>query len=283
MAQVVYKAAINLTKCCIILLYLRIFSKVRWARWACWGLLVSVAIYCCASVIATIFQCAPIQKAFDKTMEGKCIDNSQFWYANAGFSIATDVIILLLPMPLVYQLQVPMAQKIALMAVFGLGIFVVVTSCLRITSLDILATTPDTTYDIENVMWTIIEPNVAVVCACLPILRPFIVKLIPMLKSKGYGSGAYGSGAYGNTYGSKSRNGGNSQVRDRKSWVELGGAKSDAIDMSAMERSNSTAGSQESILVGNSNDTRARGGHSPEGSHGIQKTIEYTVQYSNKT
>lgn len=270
MAQVVYKAAINLTKCCIILLYLRIFNKVRWFRWSCCGLLASVGIYCFASVIATIFQCNPVVRAFDKSIDGTCIDNSQFWYANAGFSIATDIIILLLPMPLVYQLHVPIAQKLALVGVFGLGIFVVVTSCLRITTLDILATTPDTTYDIENVMWTIIEPNVAVICANLPILRPFIVKLIPVLRSKGYTSKTYSNGGYGSTYGSRSVNGGTSRIREGQSWVEIGGARCDAVDMANLERNNSTTGSQDSILAGVSG--------TGKGNLRVHKTVEYTVE-----
>ncbi|KAG9250101.1 uncharacterized protein F5Z01DRAFT_427501 [Emericellopsis atlantica] len=292
LAQVVYKAAINLSKVCILLLYLRIFNKIRWFRFACWALLGCVGSYMIASVFATIFQCSPIQRSFDKSIKGTCVDNSQFWYANAGFSIATDVIILLLPMPLVYQLQVPWPQKVALMAVFALGIFVVVTSCLRVTTLDILATTPDTTYDIANVMWTIIEPNIAVVCACLPILRPFIVKLIPMLRSKGYsnpyatpgyGTGTHKSRGLGTQVGGSQARGGGGD--DDAHWVEIGGGKNEGMVMTTMQRNNSVAGSQDSILGGKTATNtihHGAGDRNSDGHEGIQKTVEYTVQYSNK-
>lgn len=266
MSQVTYKASINLTKCSILLLYLRLFKIVSWIRWACWGLLACVIIYCVSSMIATIFQCDPIVKAFNKSLPGTCIDLAKFWYANAGFSIATDIIILLLPMPLVYQLEVPRAQKIALMAVFAIGIFVVVTSCLRVTSLDLFATSPDNTYDIANVMWTIIEPNVAVICACLPILRPLVVRLFPSLRSKSsanrYGTSGYGTPS-GLTGGSKRARGDN--------WTEPG-AKPNDIHMANIQRSNSNAGSEESILAG--------GQHNAN--NGIHKTVEYTIQYSEK-
>lgn len=125
LCQVTYKTCINLTKASILLLYLRIFSNTRWLRWACRFMLTTVVMYCLASVTATIFQCIPITKAFDKSLKGTCIDNGQFWYANAGFSIATDVIILILPMPLVYALQVPRVQKAALIMVFALGVLYV--------------------------------------------------------------------------------------------------------------------------------------------------------------
>ncbi|KAI2602781.1 hypothetical protein GGR54DRAFT_467892 [Hypoxylon sp. NC1633] len=181
LCQVTYKACINMTKASILLLYLRIFNTTKWLRWSCYFMLTSVASYCIASVTATIFQCTPITKAFDKSMDGTCIDNGRFWYANAGFSITTDLVILTLPMRLVYVLQIPKAQKVALILVFAVGVFVVITSCLRVTTIDIQATTSDPTYDIASTMWTIIEMNVAIVCACLPQIRPLIMKWFPRL------------------------------------------------------------------------------------------------------
>ncbi len=175
-----------------------------------------------------------------------------------------------MPMPLVYKLDVPRFQKIALMGVFAIGVFVVITSCLRITSLNILASSPDQTYDIANVMWTIIEPNLAVVCACLPILRPLIVKIFPALRSKGY-SNKYASGPN-----SKSRATAGSHARNRNDWVAISDSKSDAggIHLTSIQRSGSNAGSEETILGA---------GHQADGSGArIKKTVEYSIEYSNK-
>ncbi|KAI4599953.1 hypothetical protein KJ359_001054, partial [Pestalotiopsis sp. 9143b] len=122
LTQVTYKASINLTKSSILLLYTRIFSNIRWFRWVCTCLMITIAMYCVASLVVTIFQCTPVQRAWDKDIPGTCIDNGKFWYANGGFSITTDLLILLLPMPLVYALQIPRVQKAALMLVFTLGI-----------------------------------------------------------------------------------------------------------------------------------------------------------------
>ncbi|KAL2181577.1 uncharacterized protein P884DRAFT_190097 [Thermothelomyces heterothallicus CBS 202.75] len=281
MAQVTYKATINLVKCCILLLYLRLFFIVHWFRWSCWALLTIVAMYCVASILVTIFQCRPMIRAFDKSTPGTCIDTAKFWFANAGFSIATDIIILLLPMPLIWKLGAPRAQKIALMAVFAIGIFAVVTSCLRVTTLDIFATSPDNTYNIDNVMWTIVEPNVAIVCSCLPILRPLVVKLIPGLGSKHYGSyGSYGTPGYG-TGRSRTNNTQRSQSRPdgadaRHDWMELGGVKSQGENLATIRRPSSHTGSEETIL---------RGTPAPPKDPnitGIQKTVEYSVQYSKE-
>ncbi|KAK7417219.1 hypothetical protein QQZ08_011698 [Neonectria magnoliae] len=277
--QVTYKASINLTKCSILLLYLRIFGKIRWFKWLCWLLIVSVFAYCVASVIATIFQCNPVPRAYNKLVEGTCIDSGQFWYANAGFSIATDIIVLFMPMALVYQLQIQRAQKVALVIVFALGGFVVVTSCLRVTTIDIAASTNDLTYDVSSTMWTIIEMNVAIVCACLPMIRPVIVKLFPKLMPKSssnnqkYGPTSYGTKSFMT----------HSQARDKNEWIQIDG--NGGIPLQPVKKPGST-GSEESILGGTTIQSGPSEGaaawqqNGPDGT--IQKTVQYSVEYSAK-
>lgn len=131
LCQITYKSCINLTKASILLLYLRIFGNVKWFRWLCIVLTTVVAVYCVASVTVTIFSCIPVPRTYDKSLEGTCIDNGKFWFANSGFSIATDLIILCVPLPMVYVLQLARPQKIALFAVFTLGVLYVNQSWLR--------------------------------------------------------------------------------------------------------------------------------------------------------
>lgn len=297
MAQITYKVAINLVKCCIILLYLRLFHVVRWFRVSCWALLAIVAMYCTGSVAATIFQCRPIIRAFDKTTPGTCINTAKFWFANAGFSIATDIIILLLPLPLVWKLEVPITQRLALVGVFTMGIFVVVTSCLRVTTLDLFATSPDNTYNIENVMWTIIEPNVAVICSCLPILRPLVVKFIPGLRSKSKSHGSYGTHGSMPGYNPNSSNGGGGMnsttgkprvtseqeraAEPKADWVELSGVKSRGVHLASVRRPSSMTGSEEDMLVGKGANGAVVAPAAADGLR-VQKTMEYSIQYSKE-
>ncbi|KAH7023893.1 hypothetical protein EDB80DRAFT_57346 [Ilyonectria destructans] len=276
--QVTYKASINFTKGSILLLYLRIFGKIRWFKWLCWFLVVSVTVYCLASVTVTIFQCSPVPRVFDKSIDGTCIDSGTFWYANAGFSIATDLIILFMPMALVYQLQIQRAQKAALVIVFALGGFVVVTSCLRVTTIDIAATSNDVTYDISSTMWTVIEMNVAIVCACLPMIRPVIVKLFPKLMPKSSSNNQkYGSQGYG----TKSFMTAHSQARDKNEWIQIDG--NGGIPMNSIKKPGST-GSEESILGATIQSGPSTGPQWQNGQEGaIQKTMQYSVEYSQKT
>ena len=119
-SQAFYKLTMNLTKMSIQLLYLRIFIQ-KWFRIICHVLLVIITSYMVAAFLASVFQCTPVPRAWDKTIAGKCIDITTNWYANAGFSIATDIIILALPMYPLYKTKIMMKRKVALMVVFALG------------------------------------------------------------------------------------------------------------------------------------------------------------------
>ncbi|OAQ99996.1 hypothetical protein LLEC1_01841 [Akanthomyces lecanii] len=179
-AQIFYKLTINLTKTSILLLYRRIFVQ-RWFRYSCNTLICIVMAYCVATTASSIWQCTPIPFAWDKSLHGSCISMITNWYANAGFAIATDVLILSLPMQPIWASKLPVNQKRALMLVFALGGFVTVTSILRATTLNFSITSPDVTYDISSTLWTIIEINVAIICACLPMCRLVLAWILPSL------------------------------------------------------------------------------------------------------
>lgn len=70
----------------------------------------------------TIFQCSPIAYGWDSTIgHGKCIDQTLFYRAISPINVFTGVLILVMPIPLIWRLQVPRGQKVALTAVFLLG------------------------------------------------------------------------------------------------------------------------------------------------------------------
>ncbi|KAJ2891353.1 hypothetical protein MKZ38_000557 [Zalerion maritima] len=306
LCQITYKASINLTKCSIIFLYKRIFGGVKWFRLACWLVICCVAVYCVASVVATIFQCTPVSRAFNKSIEGTCINSGTFWYANAAFSISSDLVILILPMPLVWKLQIQRIQKIALVIVFALGGFVVITSCLRMTTIDIAATTTDQTFDIASTMWTIVEMNVAIVCACLPMLRPLIVKFFPRLMPKSSSNGNARGAGFGTHYGSNGYKlsnhsravddhmatshshavggagvGQSSLVPGSDQEDEWSGADGkDGITMTSIRKADPETGSEEYILHDDKQKQHPVSPLDRDRGMAIHKMVQYSVEYS---
>jgi hypothetical protein len=99
-----------------------------------------------ASVIAGLFQCNPIAFAWDKTIKGgTCFNVTALFYANAGLNIFQDVFIYILPMRMLWEIQIPRKQKMALIAVFAVGGFVCVTGMLRLNSLKTASVSKDPT------------------------------------------------------------------------------------------------------------------------------------------
>ena len=94
----------------------------RFYRLSCWALFILVSVFAVSTIIASVFQCVPVEKAWYKNTPGHCYPIVHAWYANAVFSIVTDCVILALPMRMVYQMQRDVREKALLFMIFGLGI-----------------------------------------------------------------------------------------------------------------------------------------------------------------
>jgi hypothetical protein len=200
LGQIFYKFTINLTKLSILTLYLRIFIQTWFVR-TCWCCFAVVSIYATASVLATVFQCTPINWFWDRFASPplgngdpgaptpSCINTTVFWLCSAVYNISTDIVILTTLPFMIWSLRLPKSQKVGLTFVFGLGIFVFATSVLRMTTLANGSRAKDPLIGtVKSSMWTIIEASTAVICACLPMCRTPLQRLWPKVFSASYAS-----------------------------------------------------------------------------------------------
>ncbi|GFF22535.1 hypothetical protein IFM61606_04101 [Aspergillus udagawae] len=178
-----YQASLLTTKASILLQYKRVFSTPR-MRFACWCLIGFLASYGSWTFISAWVTCVPVSKFWYPDKPGYCLNEKALWFSNSAIHIFTDILILVFPMPVLKNLQLPKRQRYALMTVFALGSFVLITSILRLKSLMVISDSSDPTYDNPGAaMWSAIECNVAIICACLPGIRAFISKLLPRFLS----------------------------------------------------------------------------------------------------
>ncbi|OHF00730.1 hypothetical protein CORC01_04047 [Colletotrichum orchidophilum] len=99
----------------------------------------------------------------------------RFSYVNAAVHLSTDVVIFILPLALVGKLRLATMQKAGLISSFGVGIFTSAISVLRIVSLPSATSGDDAVYQaVPLVLLSMAEPTSAVVCACVPIMRPLL-------------------------------------------------------------------------------------------------------------
>jgi hypothetical protein len=119
-AEILYVFNLVWTKLSILLMYYRIFHFPYFKRWAyIIGAFVVVWVICITFLF--IFICVPVQKLWYPDLPGRCINQVGTWIANAVSTIATDLAILVLPMPQVWKLQLRLSEKIALTVAFSLG------------------------------------------------------------------------------------------------------------------------------------------------------------------
>ncbi|PLB55470.1 putative integral membrane protein [Aspergillus steynii IBT 23096] len=183
-----YQASLLTTKASILLQYKRVFSTPR-MRVACYYLIGFLVIYGAWTIMSAWLNCMPVARFWDDSIDGYCLNKKALWFSNSAIHIFTDILIMVYPMPVLKSLQLPRRQKIALMGVFLLGAFVLITSILRLKSLLVISNTTDPTYDnVGAATWSAIECNVAIICACLPGIRAFISRLIPRILSTRSGS-----------------------------------------------------------------------------------------------
>lgn len=172
-AEILYAINLAITKISILTMYYRIFPVGHFKMLA-----YAIGGFCIAWVITIIFVfifiCVPVQKVWYVDLPGHCVNQVATWCSNAASTIATDIAILVLPMPRVWKLNMSKIQRIGLTIAFGLGFFVVFASVYRFTVLFGYNQT-DSTYTLTNVVaWTIIEIAVGIISACLPTLRPLV-------------------------------------------------------------------------------------------------------------
>ncbi|KAH7353906.1 integral membrane protein [Plectosphaerella cucumerina] len=186
-AQVTYILVQVTSKVAILLLFWRIFPNRHFRR-IVWGCIIFLVAHGFVFLGLVIFQCSPIRSVWDKTIPSTCMGLKAISAAGAALAILEDVVILVLPVGQVFQLQLTYRKKLAVCFMFSIGSFACVTSMVRLKYVVTYKYDGDYTwYNVEFFIWCMIELASAVICGCLPTLRPLMKKVFGSMGSiKGY-------------------------------------------------------------------------------------------------
>jgi hypothetical protein len=176
--EVTYTLTLAMVKLGVLLMYKRLFGIDRKFSIAVNLTMGLVVCWWIAVTITTLLQCQPIQKLWDYRIEGHCFDIMTFFEASAIPNIITDVIILLLPQPIIWKLRLDWSTRFGVCAIFLLGAFTACTSIGRLVAMLLFNDPADFTYHAFAVLiWFSLEPPIGIVCACLPCLGPIFRRL----------------------------------------------------------------------------------------------------------
>lgn len=168
-------AAPALVKISILLLYLRLFASKRPLRIATYVLMAFIASYLIAFELSLLLSCRPIRRLIQANVLGQCIKLGVHTTAQASFNLATDFLVLLLPIPTVLRLKTSTRNRIVLMVLFTLGSMSCIASIVRIAYAIYHATlrNDDHTWKaFYSNLWALLEVDLALICACIPPLKP---------------------------------------------------------------------------------------------------------------
>lgn len=196
------------TKTSILIFYLRLAKNTqKILRMASWATLAVVNVAGTVLTFMNIFQCQPVSAAWSPYQDSsRCIPLLTEFICAAPVNIVTDLAILALPIPVLTGMRLPPRQKTILVLTFGLGIFVTVVDVVRIYYLQqaigavptSLSGDPETRFGGQqefpynaslSFMWCAVEVNVGMTCACIPTLKPLIIRILPAIIIDPDGSG----------------------------------------------------------------------------------------------
>ncbi|KAE8381288.1 hypothetical protein BDV26DRAFT_255707 [Aspergillus bertholletiae] len=189
-SSICYLATLGFIKSSVCLFYTRLGDRLL-TRLSL-GMLGVIIAQASSFVLVAAFQCRPIEKAWKSTLPGTCVAINVFYLANAALNILTDVMTYSLPLRVIYKLQVPVKQKVALVFILSIGLFACVSSIIRITYIPAMLSDPDTTWVIAEAMyWSVIEINIGIFASSIPSFKAIASRYLPRLigeysRGKGY-------------------------------------------------------------------------------------------------
>ncbi|KAI2626808.1 hypothetical protein GGS21DRAFT_529265 [Xylaria nigripes] len=175
--ELLYGTVFPIEKTTILLLYLRLFRIHRSFRITTYLLIAYIWVWGISEVIVALSQCIPIAYQWDKTLNGRCIDQLAFYRWVSVPNVIHDVVMLILPLPMVWRLQIDLRQKLALSGVFLIGSIGCIASFVRLFIFFKLNALSDNTWaSIQLHSWTLAETGVILISSCLPALWPLITR-----------------------------------------------------------------------------------------------------------
>ncbi|KAK9311147.1 hypothetical protein V1524DRAFT_457636 [Lipomyces starkeyi] len=190
--QILWATSLAMTKASILLFYMRIFDVAdRHFRIVSRVAIVAIFLWCMSVILCGFLLCRPFAYNWDQSIPGGHCNNQILSYILTGsFNIVTDILVLCLPIPMIRKLQMPFRTKVALTLIFAIGFFICVISIVRTITLVKVSYT-DITYSVPiALIWSMMEPTLAITIACVPIMRPLFKGMMSTNKgASGSGSG----------------------------------------------------------------------------------------------
>lgn len=141
-----------------------VFRKVVLATAAfvvAWGIGITVTLF---------LACRPLEAYWDANVPGKCLVMVTFTYFTNISNLITDIWIFLMPVPMIWHLQLQAKKKMILTLIFCVGLATCVVSSIRLTIILGRGSPDFTWYYVPLGAYSVFEPLGGILCTNLPII-----------------------------------------------------------------------------------------------------------------
>ncbi|KAF1950352.1 hypothetical protein CC80DRAFT_578239 [Byssothecium circinans] len=175
-AMAFYNICLTLTKLSILALYARMFCRANgWLNPALWGLGIFVLLLGIVQPFVYIFQCVPIYSLWREMPVGEkavCLNFSLAIVIFGGIHIATDWMLLLLPIPVILSLQLDKRTKVTICSLFLIGGTVCIISIVRLMFAKVVDNLDPSWDNVPIGALSTVEGSTGILAACMPTWRP---------------------------------------------------------------------------------------------------------------
>lgn len=157
----------------ILTLYLRLFPHPTFRR-VLYGCIVIIVCLMLSTTAAVIGGCRPVSAIWSLDPHaGKCVPRWTLQLVISILGLVTDVVILVLPLPILLTLSMAKHKKLEVLGIFSVGSIAVIASAIRISTIHFLSFSKDPTWDGYALsVWSAVELNVGIICASLLAIKP---------------------------------------------------------------------------------------------------------------
>ncbi|KAE8148881.1 hypothetical protein BDV25DRAFT_141368 [Aspergillus avenaceus] len=179
---VMYKTQVSLAKISVCLFLLRIFQSnlFRYTTYVVIALNAAIGI---TWVLTDSLRCIPVHLAWTQwegLETGRCVDFIAVTFANAFVNIAVDVVMVLMPVYEVTKLNLSARKKLGVSVMFAMGLVLTAVAIIRVVVFWYNRWNTNLTEQLQPIVhWSVLETQIAVMCACLPTFRAMLVHLFP--------------------------------------------------------------------------------------------------------
>ncbi|KAM0801784.1 hypothetical protein BDR22DRAFT_971982 [Usnea florida] len=205
-AEPLWVSANTCVKLSILHLYKQLFP-IRKFRIMVYAVMLLVVGFWTSTIVRMFFLCSPLAFYWDKSIKGgTCLNNYATSLSVSIINLILDLIVVALPMPMLWGLQVTTSKKIGLTTVFGIGGVLVflcavletswarandgdvyricIITVLRIVSVANLDLNDISYSGIDDAILSELEPCLGIINACLPVIPPVVSQVFRPAISK---------------------------------------------------------------------------------------------------